>query len=411
MDDALKDRLKNDPHHTGTNAEARAAEIAREETSGIAQEAPPPGEVKRPRLSPLNRRRWQNFKANRRGYWSLWIFAILFVVTLFAEFIANDRPLLVDYKGDFYYPVFVDYPEEVFGGFLPVTNYRDPFVQDEIEANGWMIWPPIRYSYQTVNNEIPSPAPSPPTWLLTDEEACARYPDGVNDKNCTFGNMNWLGTDDQARDVMARLIYGFRISVLFGLVLTAASAVIGVAAGAVQGYFGGWTDLIFQRFIEIWSSIPVLYLLLIVAAILPPGFWILLGIMLLFSWVAFVGVVRAEFLRARNFEYVSAARALGVGDLTIMWRHLLPNAMVATLTFLPFILNGSITTLTSLDFLGFGLPPGSPSLGELLAQGKNNLQAPWLGFSGFFVISLMLSLLVFVGEAVRDAFDPRKSFG
>lgn len=411
MDDALKDRLKNDPHHTGTNAEARAAEIAREETSGIAQEAPTPGEVKRPRLSPLNRRRWQNFKANRRGYWSLWIFAILFVVTLFAEFIANDRPLLVDYKGDFYYPVFVDYPEEVFGGFLPVTNYRDPFVQDEIEANGWMIWPPIRYSYQTVNNEIPSPAPSPPTWLLTDEEACARYPDGVNDKNCTFGNMNWLGTDDQARDVMARLIYGFRISVLFGLVLTAASAVIGVAAGAVQGYFGGWTDLIFQRFIEIWSSIPVLYLLLIVAAILPPGFWILLGIMLLFSWVAFVGVVRAEFLRARNFEYVSAARALGVGDLTIMWRHLLPNAMVATLTFLPFILNGSITTLTSLDFLGFGLPPGSPSLGELLAQGKNNLQAPWLGFSGFFVISLMLSLLVFVGEAVRDAFDPRKSFG
>ncbi|MEN3791748.1 ABC transporter permease [Fulvimarina sp. MAC3] len=367
--------------------------------------------VKRPKLSPLNKRRWQNFKANRRGYWSLWIFLILFILTSFAELIANDKPLLVSYKGEFYYPIVVDYPEEVFGGFLPVTNYRDPFVQDEIDANGWEIWPPIRYSYQTVNNEIPSPAPSPPAWTMSEEEACSRYPDGVNDKNCTFGNMNWLGTDDQGRDVVARLIYGFRISVLFGLILTAASAVIGVAAGAVQGYFGGWTDLIFQRFIEIWSSIPVLYLLLIIAAILPPGFWILLGIMLLFSWVAFVGVVRAEFLRARNFEYVSAARALGVGDLTIMWRHLLPNAMVATLTFLPFILNGSITTLTSLDFLGFGLPPGSPSLGELLAQGKNNLQAPWLGFSGFIVISLMLSLLVFIGEAVRDAFDPRKSFG
>ncbi|RFC66532.1 ABC transporter permease [Fulvimarina endophytica] len=367
--------------------------------------------VKRPRLSPLNKRRWQNFTANRRGYWSLWIFLVLFVLTSFAELIANDKPLLVSYNDEFYYPIVVDYPEEVFGGFLPVTNYRDPFVQDEIDANGWAIWPPIRYSYQTVNNEIPSPAPSPPSWTMSRDEACSRYPDGANDKNCTFGNMNWLGTDDQGRDVVARLIYGFRISVMFGLILTAASAVIGVGAGAVQGYFGGWTDLIFQRFIEIWSSIPVLYLLLIIAAILPPGFWILLGIMLLFSWVAFVGVVRAEFLRARNFEYVSAARALGVGDLTIMWRHLLPNAMVATLTFLPFILNGSITTLTSLDFLGFGLPPGSPSLGELLAQGKNNLQAPWLGFSGFFVISLMLSLLVFIGEAVRDAFDPRKSFG
>ncbi|MDY8109863.1 ABC transporter permease [Fulvimarina sp. 2208YS6-2-32] len=411
MDDALKDRLKNDPSHQETLSDDRAAAIAREETAGIAQSAPASRQVKRPALSPLSRRRWQNFKANRRGYWSLWIFLVLFVLTGVAELIANDKPLLVSYNDEFYYPVVVDYPEEVFGGFLPVTNYRDPFVQDEIEANGWAIWPAIRYSYQTVNNEIPSPAPSPPTWTLSDEEACSRYLDGVADKNCTFGNMNWLGTDDQGRDVVARLIYGFRISVLFGLILTAASAVIGVAAGAIQGYFGGWTDLIFQRFIEIWSSIPVLYLLLIIAAILPPGFWILLGIMLLFSWVAFVGVVRAEFLRARNFEYVSAARALGVGDLTIMWRHLLPNAMVATLTFLPFILNGSITTLTSLDFLGFGLPPGSPSLGELLAQGKNNIQAPWLGFSGFLVISLMLSLLVFVGEAVRDAFDPRKSFG
>ncbi|MCD2471774.1 ABC transporter permease [Jiella sp. MQZ9-1] len=377
----------------------------------IPQGAVEAARVKRPLLSPLNQRRWKNFKSNRRGMWSLWIFAILFVLTLFAELIANDRPLLVDYKGEFYYPILVDYPEETFGGFLPVTNYRDPFVQDEITQNGWMIWPPIRYSYNTVNNEIPTPAPSPPSWTLSEKDRCARYPKGVDDPNCTFGNMNWIGTDDQGRDVLARLIYGFRISVLFGLVLTAASAVIGVGAGAIQGYFGGWVDLFFQRFIEIWSSIPVLYLLLIIAAILPPGFWVLLGILLLFSWVAFVGVVRAEFLRARNFEYVNAARALGVGDWTIMFRHLLPNAMVATLTFLPFILNGSITTLTSLDFLGFGLPPGSPSLGELLAQGKNNLQAPWLGFSGFIVISLMLSLLVFVGEAVRDAFDPRKSFG
>ncbi|WP_102961108.1 ABC transporter permease [Mangrovicella endophytica] len=361
-------------------------------------------------LSPLNARRWENFKANRRGYWSLWVFGILFILSLFAEFLANDKPILVSYKGEFYTPIFVDYPEETFGGFLPVTNYRDPFIQDEIGANGWMIWPPIRYSYMSVNNEIPTPAPSAPSWTFTKEELCGRYPQGLNDPNCTPGNYNWLGTDDQARDVAARLIYGFRISVLFGLVLTLASAVIGVTAGAIQGYFGGWVDLIFQRFIEIWSSIPVLYLLLIIAAILPPGFWILLGIMLLFSWVAFVGVVRAEFLRARNFEYVNAARALGVGDWTIMGRHLLPNAMVATLTFLPFILNGSITTLTSLDFLGFGLPPGSPSLGEILAQGKNNLQAPWLGISGFVVLSLMLSLLVFIGEAVRDAFDPRKSF-
>ncbi|MEX6508787.1 ABC transporter permease [Jiella sp. M17.18] len=389
----------------------RAEAIAEEQTSGVAQLAPEAEFTRRPRLSPLNKRRWQNFKANKRGYWSLWIFAVLFVVTLFAEFIANDKPLLVDYKGEFYYPVFVDYPEVTFGGFLPVTDYRDPFVQDEINSHGWMVWPLIRYSYGTVNNEIPSTAPSPPSWLLTKAERCKNYPKGVDDPNCTFGNMNWLGTDNQARDVLARLIYGFRISVLFGLILTAASALIGVSAGAIQGYFGGWIDLLFQRFIEIWSSIPVLYLLLIIAAVLPPGFWVLLGVMLLFSWVAFVGVVRAEFLRARNFEYVNAARALGVGDRTIIFRHMLPNAMVATLTFLPFILNGSITTLTSLDFLGFGLPPGSPSLGEILAQGKNNLQAPWLGFSGFIVLSLMLSLLVFIGEAVRDAFDPRKSFG
>jgi microcin C transport system permease protein len=298
----------------------------------------------------------------------------------------------------------------MFGGFLAVTDYRDPFIQDEIKANGWMIWPAIRYSYRTVNNEIPEAAPAKPSWLYDAAQRCARYPQGADDPNCTIGNWNWLGTDDQARDVLARVIYGFRISVLFGLILTLGSAVVGVSAGAVQGYFGGWTDLIFQRFIEIWSSIPVLYLLLIVAAVLPPGFFILLGLMLLFSWVSFVGVVRAEFLRARNFEYVNAARALGVPNRTIMLRHLLPNAMVATLTFLPFILNGSITTLTSLDFLGFGLPPGSPSLGELLRQGQRNLNAPWLGLSGFVVISLMLSLLIFVGEATRDAFDPRKTF-
>ncbi|GGE09730.1 ABC transporter permease [Aureimonas endophytica] len=390
-----------------------APEEAREDraidSAGTAQLAPG-ARVVRSRLSPLNQRRLQNFKANRRGHWAFWIFALLFVVTLFAELIANDRPLLVEYKGEFYYPLVTDYPEETFGGFLPVTNYRDPFIQEEIGNNGWMIWPPIRYSYRTVNNEIPTNAPSPPWWLLTKEERCAKYPNGVADVNCTLGNWNWLGTDDQARDVLARIVYGFRISVLFGLALTVFSALVGVSAGAVQGYFGGWTDLIFQRFIEIWSSIPTLFVLLIIASILPPGFWILLGIMLLFSWVSFVGVVRAEFLRARNFEYVNAARALGVKDRTIILRHLLPNAMVATLTFLPFILNGSITTLTSLDFLGFGLPPGSPSLGELLQQGKNNQTAPWLGISGFVVLSLMLSLLVFVGEAVRDAFDPRKTF-
>jgi len=361
-------------------------------------------------LNPTNLRRWENFKANRRGYWSLWIFLVIFVLSLFAEGIANDRPIIASYKGELLFPVVVDYPEEKFGGFLAETDYRSDFIQDEVNANGWMIWPPIRYSYSSTNSNIPHSAPTKPFWLMSKEERCAGYPGGVNDPNCTISNLNWLGTDDQARDVLARAIYGFRISVLFGLALTIASAVVGVTAGAVQGYFGGWTDLLMQRFIEIWSSMPVLYILLIIAAILPPGFWILLGIMLLFSWVGFVGVVRAEFLRARNFEYVRAARALGVGNVTIMYRHLLPNAMVATLTFLPFILSGSITTLTSLDFLGFGMPPGSPSLGELIAQGKNNLQAPWLGITAFVVMSVMLSLLIFVGEATRDAFDPRKTF-
>ena len=365
---------------------------------------------RRPFLSPLNQRRWQNFKANRRGYWSLWIFLVLFVLSMLANVIANDRPIMASYNGELLFPVAIDYPEEKFGGFLAVTDYRDPVIYEEIEANGWILWPPVRYSYRTVNNEIPEAAPAKPSWMYDRETRCQRYPLGADDPACTIGNWNWLGTDDQTRDVLARVIYGFRISVLFGLALTLCSAVIGVTAGAIQGYFGGWTDLIFQRFIEIWSSIPVLYLLLIIAAVLPPGFFILLGIMLLFSWVGFVGIVRAEFLRARNFEYVNAARALGVPNRTIMFRHLLPNAMVATLTFLPFILNGSITTLTSLDFLGFGLPPGSASLGELLKQGQNNLNAPWLAMSGFFVISLMLSLLIFIGEATRDAFDPRKTF-
>ncbi|MGR9241615.1 ABC transporter permease [Rhizobium leguminosarum] len=369
--------------------------------------------VKPPRkglLSPTNIRRWQNFRANGRGYWSLWLFMLLFVLSLFAEFIANDRPIIASYKGEVLFPVLIDYPEEKFGGFLAETDYRSSVIADEINANGWMIWPPIRYSYRSVNSNIPHSAPTAPFWLMTKEERCAGYPQGANDPDCTLGNLNWLGTDDQARDVLARVIYGFRISVLFGLVLTICSAIIGVTAGAVQGYFGGWTDLLLQRFIEIWSSMPVLYILLIIAALLPPGFFVLLGIMLLFSWVGFVGIVRAEFLRARNFEYVRAARALGVNNRTIMWRHLLPNAMVATLTFLPFILSGSITTLTSLDFLGFGMPPGSPSLGEMIAQGKTNLQAPWLGLTAFFAMSIMLSLLIFIGEAVRDAFDPRKTF-
>ena len=367
-------------------------------------------EIHAPRLSPINQRRLANFRANRRGYWALMVFSLLFVVTMFSEFIANDRPIIASYKGEILFPVFADYPEEKFGGFLPVTDFRDPTIRDEVLANGWMIWPPVRYSFQTVNNDIPESAPAKPSWMYDKQTRCARYALGVDDPACTIGNWNWLGTDDQARDVLARVLYGFRISVLFGLLLTASSAVIGVSAGAVQGYFGGWTDLTLQRLIEIWSAVPLLYLLLIVSRILPPGFWMLLLIMMVFSWVNFVGVVRAEFLRARNFEYVAAARALGVPDRTIMWRHLLPNAMVATLTFLPFILNGSISTLTALDFLGYGLPPGYPSLGELLAQGQNNLKAPWLGMTGFFSIAIMLSLLVFIGEATRDAFDPRKTF-
>ncbi|MGR6467210.1 ABC transporter permease [Rhizobium sp. PAMB 3182] len=372
----------------------------------IAAGKPP----KRPFLNPTNQRRLANFKANRRGYWSFWIFLVLFTLSMFAELIANDRPLVVSYKGEILFPVLVDYPEEKFGGFYADTDYRSEFIRDEINANGWMLWPPIRYSYDTANSNIPHSAPTAPFWLMSKDERCSGYPQGDKDPDCVLGNMNWLGTDDQARDVTARMIYGFRVAVLFGLALTIASAFVGVSAGAMQGYFGGWLDLLMQRFIEIWSSMPVLYILLIISSVLPPGFFVLLGIMLLFSWVGFVGIVRAEFLRARNFEYVKAARALGVGNWTIMFRHLLPNAMVATLTFLPFILSGSITTLTSLDFLGLGMPPGSPSLGELIDQGKRNLQAPWLGLTAFFTMSIMLSLLIFIGEAVRDAFDPRKTF-
>nr|WP_248306424.1 ABC transporter permease [Devosia oryzisoli] len=361
-------------------------------------------------LSPLNRRRLANFRANGRGWWSLWIFLVLFLVTLGAEFITNDRPIVVQYKGETLFPAFVTYPESTFGGFLATTDYRQPFIADEIAANGWALWPPVHFSYQTVDIYLPTSGANPPTWMLSRDAACANYPMGVADPACNWGNFHWLGTDDQGRDVLARLIYGFRISILFGFILTILSSVVGVVAGAVQGYFGGWVDLIFQRLIEIWNSVPALYLLLIVSSVIAPSFWVLLGILLLFSWVALVGIVRAEFLRARNFEYVTAARALGVSDRTIMWRHLLPNAMVATLTFMPFILSGSVATLTSLDFLGFGLPPGSPSLGELLAQGKDNLQAPWLGLTGFFTLALMMTLLVFIGEAVRDAFDPRKTF-
>lgn len=361
------------------------------------------------RLSPINARRLANFRANRRGYWSFWIFSALFLVCLFAELIANDRPLLVRYKGETLFPVLVNYPEEKFGGFLAQTDYRDPVIAGEIAEHGWAIWPPIRFASNTINLDLPTPAPSPPTWLLKDE-TCRPIAQKRGGETCRALEWNWLGTDDGGRDVLARIIYGFRLSVLFGLALAAISSVIGILAGAVQGYFGGRIDLYFQRFIEIWSAIPALYLLMILSNFFQPSFFTLLGILLLFSWVALVGVVRAEFLRARNFDYVRAAKALGLGDGKIMLRHVLPNAMVATLTFLPFILNGSITTLTSLDFLGFGLPPGSPSLGELLLQGKSNVTAPWLGLTGFTVIALMLSLLIFIGEGVRDAFDPRKTF-
>ncbi|MSP44587.1 MAG: ABC transporter permease [Xanthobacteraceae bacterium] len=362
-------------------------------------------------LSPLNRRRWENFTRNRRGYWAMWVFLVLFLVSLFAEFIANDKPFLILMDGKAYFPAVVTYPETKFGGdFETAADFRDPFLQELIaKKGGTMIWPPIRYRYDSHNLDLPTPAPSPPTWKLT-EEQCKPVFEKKKLTGCRDLEYNWLGTDDHGRDVVARLIYGFRISVWFGLILTIISSIVGVAAGAVQGYFGGWTDLLFQRVIEIWTSVPSLYLLLIISSVLVPGFFVLLGILLLFSWVSLVGLVRAEFLRGRNFEYIQAARALGVSNSIIMFRHLLPNAMVATMTFLPFILSSSVMTLTALDFLGFGLPPGSPSLGELLSQGKTNIQAPWLGLAGFFSVAIMLSLLIFIGEAVRDAFDPRKTF-
>lgn len=338
------------------------------------------------KLSPINRRRLLNFKKNRRGYWSFWIFMFLFLVTLPAEFLANEQPILVSYKGELYMPSLFAYPETAFGGQLETeADYTDPYVKKQIKKHGWMMMPLIPYDYKSINFNIPR-APSPPS------------------------SENWLGVDDQGRDVLARMIYGFRLSVVFALILTAASSLIGVFAGAIQGYFGGWTDLIFQRFIEIWSGLPLLFLLIILSSMVEPTFWLLLGLLLLFFWVELVGVVRAEFLRARNFDYVRAAKALGVSELTIITRHVLPNAFVASLTFLPFILNSSVTTLTALDFLGFGLPPPSPSLGELLAQAKANPKAPWLGISGFMILALLLSLLIFIGEAVRDALDPRKLF-
>jgi len=371
------------------------------------------------RLTPLNRRRLGNFQRNRRGLWSFWIFLVLFGVSLFAEVVANDRPLIASYKGELLFPVLIDYPEDKFGGFEATTDYRDPTIANEIAANGWMIWPPIRFANNTVKLDPPTPFPSPPTWALSEAQCKAAIANEVargvmqspaGGGSCRDLEMEWLGTDANGHDVVARLIYGFRISVLFGLILAGVSSVVGVAAGAVQGYFGGWLDLVMQRFIEIWSSLPHLYILIILAAILSPGFFVLLFILLLFSWVSLVHVVRAEFFRARNLEYVNAARALGLTDFKIIVKHMLPNATVATLTFLPFIVNSSISTLTSLDFLGLGMPPGSPSLGELLLEGKSNLSAPWLGLSAFAIIALLLSLLIFIGEAVRDAFDPRKTF-
>lgn len=339
-----------------------------------------------PRLSPIQQRRLANFKANRRGYWSLWIFLALFILSLFGELIANDKPLYLHYQGQHYFPVLVDYPGTDFGGFLPTpADYRDPFIRDEINHKGVAIWPLIPFYYDTINYDLPTPAPAPPS------------------------AMNWLGTDDRGRDVVARIIYGFRLSVLFSLALTLATVLVGVLVGALQGFYGGKVDLFGQRFIEIWQGLPVLYLLIILSSLIEPDFWILLGVIALFSWMGLVDLVRAEFLRARNLEYVRAARALGLNNRTIMFRHMLPNAMVATLTFTPFILAGGVTQLSALDFLGFGMPIGSPSLGELIAQGKSNLQAPWLGFSAFFTLAVMLSLMVFVGEAVRDAFDPRKN--
>jgi microcin C transport system permease protein len=338
-------------------------------------------------FGPLARRRWASFRAHRRGWWSLWIFLALYALSLCAELIANDKPILLQHRGELYAPVFVEYPETAFGGdFETEADYRDPYVQELILAgDGWALWPIVPFSYDTIDYEIDAPAPTAPSWR------------------------HIMGTDTQARDVFALTLYGFRLSITFGLLLTALSSAIGVTAGAVQGYFGGWIDLLFQRGIEILQSLPVLYLLIVMASFVEPGFFSILGVLLLITWMTLVHVVRAEFLRARNLDYVRAARALGLGDRAIMFRHILPNAMVATLTFLPFILSTSITLLTALDFLGFGLPRGSPSIGELLNMARNNLYAWWLGIAGFAVMATMLSLLIFIGEAARDAFDPRKA--
>jgi microcin C transport system permease protein len=337
-------------------------------------------------MLPIAKRRLHQFKANKRGYYSLILFLILFGISLLSPILANDKPILVSYDSKLYTPLWNSYPETTFGGFFETeAEYRDPEVIELIQEKGWILWPPIRFTYDTINYNLPQPAPSPPT------------------------SENILGTDDQGRDVAARILYGFRLSVLFGLILTAVSSVIGVATGALQGYYGGKLDLVMQRIIEIWTSMPSLFILIIFSSMFIPGFWTLLLILLLFSWTSLVDVVRAEFLRTRNFDYIRAAHALGVSNTKIMIRHVLPNAMVATMTLMPFILTGAITALTSLDFLGLGLPPGSPSLGELLSQGKNNLWAPWLGFTGFIALAVMLSLLTFIGEAVRDAFDPRKT--
>lgn len=335
-------------------------------------------------LSPLNQRRWNAFLRNRRATWSLYIFLVLFIASLFSEFIANDKPILVSYDGSLYAPVFISYPETTFNGdFDTEADYKDPYVIELINDKGWMLWPIIPFSYDTHIADLPQPAPSPPS------------------------PQNWLGTDDQARDVFARALYGFRISILFALGLTIGSSIIGIAIGAIQGYYGGRIDLYGQRLLEIWGGLPQLFILIILASLIKPNFWWLLGVMLLFSWTSLVDVVRAEFLRGRNLDYVRAAKAMGVSNLAVMYRHILPNAVVATMTMLPFILTAAITTLTSLDFLGFGLPPDSASLGELLSQGKGNLHALWLVLTAFTVLSVMLSLLVFIGEGVRDAFDPR----
>ncbi|MCX8501232.1 MAG: ABC transporter permease [Alphaproteobacteria bacterium] len=339
------------------------------------------------KLSPLSRRRLSLFKANRRGFFSFFILVFLLVASLFAELIANDVPIIVRYDREFYYPMLKSYPETVFGGELASsTDYRDPFVEQQISAKGWMVWPPIRFGDSTVATNRAETNPAPPN------------------------RSNILGTDDQGRDVFAQLIYGFRYSILFGLSLTIISSIIGICAGAVQGYFGGVLDIVFQRVIEVWSGMPQLFMLIVLASIVDPNFWWLLGLLLLFSWIELVGVVRAEFLRTRNLDFVRAATALGVPNRLIVFRHILPNAIVATLTFLPFILNSSLVLLVSLDFLGFGLPPGTASLGGLLAQAKRNLHAPWLSLTVFVFLSFLLCLLIFIGEAVRDAFNPRKVY-